>query len=127
MKSFTEAVEEICEHDHRFHADSYNFLKDALDFTLKRIVDEESQPRHVNGAELMLGFRDYTLQEFGPMSKPILKEWGITKTRDVGDMVFNLIGASVFSKEEGDSPSDFDKIYSFKEAFEKPFLPIESI
>ena len=85
-------------------------------------MDIEKQPRHVNGTELMIGFRDYTLKEFGPMSRPLLKEWGISKTRDVGEMVFNLIGASVFSKEEGDSPKDFDAVYSFKDAFEKPFL-----
>jgi len=123
MKSFSQAIDEIVLLDNRFHPDAYHFLKDALDFTVKRIVDEEKKPRHVNGAELMHGFRDYTLKEFGPMSKPLLKEWGITKTRDVGDMVFNLIGQSIFSKEEGDSPTDFDAIYSFKKAFESPFLP----
>lgn len=123
MSTFTNAVREICKEDNRFQPEAYDFLKDALDFTVKRIVDEEKKPRHVNGPELMFGFRDYTLQEFGPMSKPLLKEWGITKTRDVGDMVFNLISVQVFSKEEGDAPTDFDGIYTFKDAFEKPFLP----
>lgn len=123
MKSFQEAITEIYTHDDRYHPDAYDFLREALDFTLKRIVETEKNPRHVNGAELMFGFRDYTLNEFGPMSKPLLKEWGITKTRDVGEMVFNLIGVEMFSKEEGDSPKDFDNIYTFKEAFEKPYLP----
>ena len=123
MTSFSQAVKEICQEDDRFHPDAYNFLKDALDHTVKTIVEAENKPRHVSGSELMHGFKDYTIGEFGPMSKPLLKEWGITKTRDVGDMVFNLIGANVFSKEDGDSPSDFDRIYTFKEAFDKPYLP----
>jgi len=123
MQSFSQAVAEIYQNDSRFHPDSYDFLKDALDHTVKEIVEREKKPRHVNGAELMYGFRDYALKEFGPMTKPLLKEWGITKTRDVGDMVFNLIEVNVFSKEEGDSRSDFDRIYSFKEAFETPFQP----
>ncbi len=124
MKSFSQAVTEIYENDSRFHPDAYTLLKEALDFTVNAIVEKEKKPRHVNGPELMLGFRDFALAEFGPMTKPLLKEWGITKTRDIGDMVFNLIQVDVFSKEEGDSPSDFDRIYTFKEAFEKPFLPL---
>jgi len=125
MKSFSQAVKEIYTLDPRFNPDSYHFLKEALDYTVSAIIEKEKKPRHVNGAELMHGFRDFALKEFGPMTKPLLKEWGITKTRDVGDMVFNLIQVEIFSKEEGDSPSDFDRIYSFKEAFETPFLPQE--
>ena len=123
MITFQAAVQEICKEDDRFHPDAYDFLREALDYTVNRIKEKEMQPRHVNGAELMFGFRDFTLQEFGPMSKALLKEWGITKTRDVGEMVFNLIRVEMFSKEEGDSPKDFENIYTFKEAFEKPFLP----
>jgi len=125
MNSFSEAVEKICKQDDRFHPDAYDFLREALDYTVNAVENREKESRHVNGAELMFGFRDFTLKEFGPMSKPLLKEWGITKTRDVGDMVFNLIGVDMFSKEEGDSPSDFNNIYTFKEAFEKPFLPVK--
>ncbi len=125
MISFLEAVNEIHSEDDRYHPDAYEFLREALDFTVSRIKETERKARHINGAELAIGFRDFTLQEFGPMSKPLLKEWGITKTRDIGDMVFNLIKVSMFSKEEGDAPADFDRIYTFKEAFENPFLPSE--
>ena len=123
MQSFAQAVTQICKQDPRFDPDAYHFLRDALDHTVKAVVEKEKQPRHVNGAELMYGFRDYALGEFGPMTKPLLKEWGITKTRDVGEMVFNLIEVKVFTREDGDSPSDFDRIYTFKEAFEAPYLP----
>lgn len=123
MSSFSQAVSEIHKKDSRFHPDSYHFLREVLDHTVKEIVEREKKPRHINGAELMYGFRDYALREFGPMAKTLLKEWGITKTRDVGDMVFNLIDVQIFSKEEGDSRSDFDRIYNFKEAFDTPYLP----
>jgi len=85
MKSFSQAVKEIYTLDPRFNPDSYHFLKEALDYTVSAIIEKEKKPRHVNGAELMHGFRDFALKEFGPMTKPLLKEWGITKTRDVGD------------------------------------------
>lgn len=123
MINYNTAVKKICEKDPRFHPDAYDHLKDALDYTVKGIMEREKAPRHVNGAELAFGFRDYTLKEYGPMSKSLLKEWGVGKTRDIGDMVFNLIEHHVFSREEGDSPSDFDAIYTFKQAFDKPYLP----
>ncbi len=123
MSDYKQAITAILERDARFHPDAYTFLREALDYTIKKVVEVEKTHRHIDGAELMHGFKDYTLEQFGPMSKPLLKEWGITKTRDVGDMVFNLISVDIFSKEEGDSPSDFDRIYTFKDAFELPYLP----
>ena len=42
---------------------------------------------------------------------------------DFGEMVFNLIEYGVFSKNEQDSKEDFSAIYSFEEAFIKPFQP----
>jgi uncharacterized repeat protein (TIGR04138 family) len=37
--------------------------------------------------------------------------------------VFNLIEYNVFSKTENDRREDFSDIYTFEEAFVKPFLP----
>ncbi len=123
MNSFDLAVKEVCAKDARYSPDAYQYLREVLDFTVKRIMEAEGQPRHVSGEELMLSFRDYTLQEFGPMSHSLLKEWGLKKTLDVGEMVFNLIDVGEFSKEDGDSLNDFKLIYSFKDAFDAPFLP----
>ena len=38
-------------------------------------------------------------------------------------MVFNLIGAGIFGKTEKDSLDDFKSVYTFQEAFVKPFRP----
>ena len=38
-------------------------------------------------------------------------------------MVFNLIGAGIFGKTEQDSLDDFKSVYTFHDAFVKPFLP----
>ena len=123
MNTFDLAVEEVYAKDNRYSPDAYQYLREVLDFAVKRIVEAEGQSRHISGSELMFSFRDYTLQEFGPMSHPLLKEWGIKKTLDVGEMIFNLIEVGEFSKEEGDSLNDFKLIYTFKEAFDEPFLP----
>ncbi len=36
---------------------------------------------------------------------------------------FNLIEYNVFSKTESDRPEDFADVYTFEEAFVKPYLP----
>ena len=48
---------------------------------------------------------------------------GQTLDRDFGDIVFNLIEYNVFSKTENDRREDFADIYTFDDAFVKPFRP----
>jgi uncharacterized repeat protein (TIGR04138 family) len=121
---FEHAIEKIVERDSRFDPHAYLFLKEALDFTLKRAAaGNGGRARHVAGRELLEGFRDLALQEFGPMALTLLHEWGVTRTRDVGEMVFALIDEQMFGKQESDTLEDFDDLYDFEEAFRTPFLP----
>ena len=121
---FEQAVAAILERDRRFAPAAYDLLKEALDFTLKRVMDQNGgAPRHVTGPELLVGFRDHALQQFGPMAATLLQEWGVRSCSDVGEMVFLLIEESVFGRQESDSKEDFDGCYDFEEAFVAPFLP----
>jgi uncharacterized repeat protein (TIGR04138 family) len=79
--------------------------------------------RHVTGPELLDGVRRYALKEFGPMVITVFDNWGVRSCEDIGNIVFNLIGAGVFGKTEEDSIEDFKNVYDFKEAFVKPFAP----
>ena len=63
------------------------------------------------------------LKQFGPMSMTLLDEWGLSKTQDVGKMVFNLIEVGAFGKSKHDQQEDFEEVYDFHEAFVFPFLP----
>ena len=75
---FEHAIEKILNRDQRFDPHAYLFLKDALDFTLKRAAESnDGNTRHVSGQELLIGFRDLALQEFGPMSGTLMSEWGL--------------------------------------------------
>ena len=67
--------------------------------------------------------RIYALDQYGPLTKTVLNNWGIKRCRDFGDIVFNLIEYNVFSKTANDRKDDFSDIYSFDEAFVKPFQP----
>ena len=121
---FEHAIENIIRRDSRFDPQAYLFLKDALDFTLKRAAEDNGgQPRHVSGRELLLGFRDLALQEFGPMAHTLMGEWGLDGTRNVGEMVFHLIEEQMFGKQDSDTLEDFEDIYDFEEAFATPFVP----
>ncbi len=121
---FEQSVVSILKRDKRFDPQAYFFLKDALDYTLKRIADaNDGQARHVSGPELLAGFRDFALEQFGPMASTLMKEWSIRKCQDVGDMVFNLIEEQVFGKQESDKKEDFSEVFDFEASLVTPFLP----
>lgn len=121
---YEHAIEAIVKRDPRFHPQAYIFLKEALDFTLKQVMDgNQGRARHVSGAELLAGFRDLALQQFGPMASTLLSEWGLHTCSHVGDMVFLLIEEQVFGKQDSDTKEDFADVYSFQDAFVKPFQP----
>ena len=122
--NFAEVVEQICEQDLRFASDAYHFVQEGLNHTLKSLKrGGQHAHRHVSGQELLHGLRDFALKEYGPMSKAVLNEWGIMTTDDFGQIVFNLVNASVLGKNENDSPNDFKNVFTFDDAFVKPFIP----
>jgi uncharacterized repeat protein (TIGR04138 family) len=121
---FAEALESIVANDARYHRDAYVFLRDALDYTTKQQKKiKGTTVRHVAGPELLDGVRQYALSEFGPMVITVFDNWGIRKTEDIGNMVFNLINAGIFGKTDEDSIEDFKNVYDFQDAFTKPFAP----
>lgn len=121
---FEQAILAILGREKRFDAHAFFFLKDALDFTLKRISDGNSgQSRHVSGQELLDGFRDLTLEQFGPMGATLMQEWGVLQCSDIGEMVFALIDEGMFGKQDSDSKEDFRGTFDLMEALTFPFLP----
>jgi uncharacterized repeat protein (TIGR04138 family) len=74
---------------------------------------------------LLEGFRLHALDEFGPMALMVLGYWGVHTTADVGNLVFNLVDASVFGKTDEDTVESFADVFDFHEAFVDPFRPAE--
>ncbi|MDI6774211.1 MAG: hypothetical protein QME60_02280 [Verrucomicrobiota bacterium] len=123
-ESFIKVIEKIRAKDSRYAVDSYLFVREALDFTSKRLnKPTEGAQRHISGRELLDGIRAFALQEFGPLTLTVLHAWGVNATEDFGKIVFNLVGSGVLGKTEQDHPEDFAAGYDFQEAFAKPFLP----
>jgi uncharacterized repeat protein (TIGR04138 family) len=124
---FDEAVSRIRKSDQRYDADAYAFLRDALDFTAKGLrFDEMEEHQHVSGPELLLGFRDFALQEFGPMALTVLTRWGVRTGEDVGAMVFQLIDVGAFGQSKEDSPEDFHDVIDLEEELRAPFRPAKA-
>jgi uncharacterized repeat protein (TIGR04138 family) len=121
---FEQSVQKIVQRDSRYHPQAYLFLRDALDFTLKRIIEQQDgHARHVSGPELLDGFRDLALHEFGPMASTLMREWGVCECSDVGEMVFHLIDEQIFGKQDSDQREDFSGDFDLLDALHTPFLP----
>ena len=124
QRSFNEVVEQIIDRDPRYDKEAYIFLKEALEFTIKQKKRGKTEAgSHVNAGELLDGFRQLALKEFGPMVMTVLEYWGVQASHDVGEMVFNLIGAGVFGKTESATVEDFHSALDFRVAFLAPFEP----
>ena len=121
---FDQSVSLATARDPRYPAEAYAFLKEALDYTITAIHKGRGrETSHVSGPELCKGVRDFAMQQYGPMVPTIFEAWGLRTTRDIGELVFNLIQTGAFSKSDTDRPEDFDNIFDFQDAFVKPFLP----
>jgi uncharacterized repeat protein (TIGR04138 family) len=113
MSEFYVLVEEICSRDSRYKPDAYEFVLRGLSFTQKKL----KKSAHVSGAELARGLRDYAINQYGALSGRVLFHWGISKTQDFGNIVFNMIEKKILSKTKEDNLFDFDAVYDFKTAF----------
>src|SRR5258708_39334194 len=108
QKALNEIVEEIVRKDPRYEAAAYEFVKEALEFTIKQ--NKRSQTglnAHVTAKELLAGFHQYALKEFGPMAMTVFEYWRATSYLVVGDILFHVILFGVFCKKESDKPGGF--------------------
>lgn len=122
--SFEQALDAIQAKGPRYHREAYLFVREALEHTQKSIAQSSrGRVRHVTGQELLEGIRNFALQQFGPMAKTVLEEWGVHRCEDFGVIVFNMVAVGWLAKTSKDRRSDFAGGYDFNEAFVKPFLP----
>jgi uncharacterized repeat protein (TIGR04138 family) len=113
QSSFEQRLRAVVEADRRYDLNAYRFVYEALDYTLKTIGCK----RHVSGRELLEGIRNLALEQFGGLAPAVFENWGLKRTCDFGNIVFNLVEAGLMSRSENDSPADFDDVYDFREAF----------
>jgi uncharacterized repeat protein (TIGR04138 family) len=103
--------------DPRYDERAYAFVLAALEEVVARLP----RRRHVSGEELAEGCRVLALRLWGPLSKTVLDHWSIRSTRDLGEIVFNLLDVGILSKDETDAREDFDDLYDFTHVFERNY------
>ena len=120
---YNEILDQILDKDDRYHRDAYFFIREGLDYTQHKLAKESnsSEPCHISGQELTNGLRQYAIDNYGPMSKTLLNEWGVYSTEDFGEIVFNLVENNLLAKTENDSRADFANGFDFNEAFVVPY------
>jgi uncharacterized repeat protein (TIGR04138 family) len=123
---------EVVRKDPRYAYEAYEFVHAALKHTQKMLgrqlpeagaeaAELAEAQRHVSGPELLQGIRELALQEFGLMARTVFHMWGVQKTDDFGDIVFNLVEFSLLSKTSEDSRADFHAVYDFEQALVKDY------
>jgi len=132
---------ELLEKDRRYAFDAYLFVFEALGFAQHVLgmgeersrapgddpgprsesEDEPTTERHVSGQELCEAIRQFALDQYGYMAKTVLNSWGVEKTGDFGEIVFNLICIGQMRKTPKDHREDFDDVYDFETALKEGF------
>ena len=102
-------IQNVRRRDRRYSRHAYFFVLDALDWTMAELGREEKvgEERHVGGRELLIGIKEYASLQFGPMAALVFDRWGIRKSSDFGEIVFNLIDVELLSRRPTDSRLDF--------------------
>jgi len=121
---FHAGLAEVVRRDPRFAYEAYEFLYEALNHTQKmlgrlpsgEVAEGAERQHHVSGPELLAGVRDLALREFGLMARTVFHMWGIQRTDDFGDIVFNLVEAGLMNKTDEDTRKDFHEVYDLDQA-----------
>jgi len=123
---------ELLRRDKRFHFDAYVFVFDALRYGQEELglgqpdedseleedeLDDSDDERHVSGQELCRAIQQYAIHQYGFLARNVLSHWGVHKTGDFGDIVFNLIDIGQMRKTDSDRREDFEEVYDFADAF----------
>lgn len=110
----------VTERKLKYHPNAYRFVFDALRYTQERLergeVDSpDDDEAHISGPELLFGIKEYAVKEFGLLALTVLRQWGIHKTDDFGNIVFELIERGEMRKTDDDQLSDFYDVYTIDE------------
>jgi uncharacterized repeat protein (TIGR04138 family) len=124
MTFFKPELEEVVRKDPRYAYEAYEFVFQALHFITQKELGREppdDAAHHVSGQELLEGIRVLALREFGFMARTVFHRWGVERTDDFGEIVFNLVEAGEMSKTSEDTRDDFRGVYDLDEALVQGF------
>ena len=118
-------TQRLLDHDSRYKIDAYQFVREALAYAQEDMQlgspDSPEGESHITGQQLCDAIREYGIEQYGYMTKIVLNSWGVSTTRDFGEVVFNLIAVGLMKKSDSDRLEDFVDYYDFDEVFQRRF------
>jgi uncharacterized repeat protein (TIGR04138 family) len=132
MADETFALHQLVARDRRYPIEAYFFVRDALSYASDSMelsnqyhhdseVYHTAEEHHLTGQQLCEAIREFSLNQFGYMSRIVLKNWNIESTSSFGDIVYNMIEIGLMKKSDRDRRSHFDNVYEFEAAFDEQF------
>ena len=124
-KKFINTIENIREVDSRFAYGAYEFVCDAVTYTMNKFKGKQGDDcvgSHISGYELLCGICDFAVLQFGPLAYEVLMSWGLKNAISVGYVVFNMVDYGLLGKSDKDSIHDFEIEFDLKKELEKTFL-----
>ncbi len=116
-----QTIETLARERGRFSPQAYFFVLEALNFTLERL-HAKGHKGHITGQQLLEGIRDFAQKNFGFLGRAVFESWGLTRSIDFGDIVFDLVSVQLLSKQETDTRDDFAGGFEFASAFEARYV-----
>ena len=99
-----------------YDIEAYILAYDGLDYATKHLR-KNRKSLHVTARELTEGCRMYAINKYGFLAKQVLNHWNIKTTRDIGEIVFQLIEFDLLGKAIDDKKENFNNLYDFNKAF----------
>lgn len=110
-------LEDLAEASGRYRLPAFVFVLSCLEHARRRL----DRQGHVTGPELAESARLLALEQFGPLAKMVLNEWGVESTEDIGRIVFLMVNREILSKTEEDRIEDFCDAFDFEVEFVKNY------
>ena len=117
-RNFEREIGELAKASGRYRPEAYGFVVEALQFAVERV----GKRRHLSAAELTAGLLKYAEQQYGALAETVLADWGVRGAPDVGNLVYQMIDASLLSASAEDRKEDFDRISLWFEPQPEPEL-----
>jgi uncharacterized repeat protein (TIGR04138 family) len=119
-------IEELVRRDPRYAPEAYDFVYEALAHAARRLGRARADvggaepasaedDEHVTVPEFFEGMRELALRDFGLMAPIVFRAWGVRRTDDFGEIVFNLIDAGLMDPAAADDRSAFHDLFDLQE------------
>ncbi len=129
-----ERINLVARRDGRYDPAAFIFVNEAVQAAVKWLKSGEMKPRdiassrgedgvnfHISGYELLEALRRLARDRWGCLARSVLERWGLTKTDDVGEIVYLMIDDEKLEwrRRESDTKAEFAGVYDFGEAFDR--------